>query len=57
VPFISTTMSSFNAHTIRAGLRKTTPGRKKRARVVLLLLFVLVVVVLVVLAVFQRVRI
>ena len=57
MPFISTTMSSFNAHTIRAGLRKTTPGRKKRARVVLLLLFVLVVVVLVVLAVFQRVRI
>lgn len=48
-------MSSFNAHTIRAGLRKTT-GRKKRARVILLL-FLLVVVVLVVLALFQCVRI
>jgi len=47
-------MSSFNAHTIRAGLRKTT-GRKKRA-IVLLLLFLLVVVVLVV-ALFQCVRI
>jgi len=45
---------SSNAHTIRAGLRKTT-GRKKRA-IVLLLLFLLVVVVLVV-ALFQCVRI
>ena len=48
-------MSSFNAHTIRAGLRKKT-GRKKRA-IVLLLLFLLVVVVLVFLALFQCVRI
>jgi cell division protein FtsI/penicillin-binding protein 2 len=48
-------MSSFNAHTIRAGLRKTT-GRKKRA-IVVLLLFLLVVVVLVFLALFQCVRI
>ena len=55
IPFISTTMSSFNAHTIRAGLRKTT-GRKKRA-IVVLLLFLLVVVVLVFLALFQCVRI
>ena len=47
-------MSSFNAHTIRAGLRKTT-GRKKRA--IVLLLFLLVVVVLVFLALFQCVRI
>lgn len=46
---------SSNAHTIRAGLRKTT-GRKKRA-IVLLLLFLLVVVVLVFLALFQCVRI
>ena len=48
-------MSSFNAHTIRAGLRKKT-GRKKRA-IVVLLLFLLVVVVLVFLALFQCVRI